>query len=370
MIIWLSDFISDPTVHRLFSYITFRALMAVLTSFAIGILLGRKIINVIYQLNFRDRGRAYGDISPKNKDGTPTMGGLIIFFSLLISVLLWGNWKTNSPNNFFLGTIIFTAFWFTALGFFDDYLKNIRGHSDLGLSRSLKLFFQALFGLILALLVLTADSSPFAPEIASKLFIPFLKAPILDLGIFYYPFIILTIIAIANSINFADGLDGLATVPAALLVSVYIVFAYIMGNFKAAKYLWFPFINGSGELVVVLAALVGALAAFLWFNAYPAEIFMGDTGSLLLGGVIGTSAVLLKQELLFLIAGGIFVIEFLSVFIQDYIGIKLLKRRIFYRAPIHHTYQFLGIAESKIVVRFWILAAIFTLISLISIKLR
>ncbi len=368
MIIWISDFFTNLTVHRLINYITFRALMAVLTSFSIGILLGRRVINVIYQLNFRDRGRAYGDISPKNKDGTPTMGGLIIFFSMLISVLLWGSWK--KPNNFFLATIIFTAFWFTALGFFDDYLKNIRGHSDLGLNRSLKLFFQALFGLILAFLVLTADSSPFAPEFATKLYVPFLKSPILDLGFFYYPFIILVIIAIANSINFADGLDGLATVPAGLLLAVYAVFAYIIGNSKAAKYLWFPFVNGSGELVVALAALIGALAAFLWFNAYPAEIFMGDTGSLLIGGVTATSAVLLKHELFFLIAGGVFVIEFLSVFIQDYIGIKLLKRRIFYRAPIHHTYQFLGIAEPKIVIRFWILAVIFTLISLISIKLR
>jgi phospho-N-acetylmuramoyl-pentapeptide-transferase len=370
MIIWLSGFFSDLTIHRLLNYITFRALMAVLTSFSIGILLGPRIINVIYQLNFRDRGRDYGDISPKNKDGTPTMGGLIIFFSLLISVLLWGNWGPQSPNNFFLGMMIFTAFWFTALGFFDDYLKNIRGHSDLGLNRGLKLFFQALFGVILALLVLNAESSPFSPGSATRLYAPFFKNPIVDLGLFYYPFIVLTIIAIANSINFADGLDGLATVPSALLISVYIIFAYIIGNFRVAKYLWFPFVNGSGELVIVLSALVGALAAFLWFNAYPAQIFMGDTGSLLLGGMIGTSAVLLKQELLFLIAGGIFVIEFLSVFIQDYIGIKLLKRRVFYRAPIHHTYQFLGIAEPKIVVRFWILAVIFTLVSLISIKLR
>jgi phospho-N-acetylmuramoyl-pentapeptide-transferase len=368
MIIWISDFFANLPGQRLMTYITFRALMAVLTSFVIGILLGRRVIRAIYQLNFRDRARDFGDMSPRNKDGTPTMGGLIIFFSLLISVLLWGSWK--KPNNFFLGTIIFTAFWFTALGFFDDYLKNIRGHSDLGMNRGLKLFLQALFGLILALLLLSSDASPFAPEIAGKLFVPFLKNPVLDLGFFYYPFIILVIIAIANSINFADGLDGLATVPAGMLLAVYAVFAYIIGNFKAAKYLWFPFINGSGELVVVLAALIGALAAFLWFNAYPAEIFMGDTGSLLIGGIIATSAVLLKHELLFLIAGGVFVIEFLSVFIQDYIGIKLLKRRIFYRAPIHHTYQFLGIAEPKIVIRFWILAVIFTLVSLISIKLR
>lgn len=365
MINILMQFFSDLPGQRLFTYITFRALMAMMTAFLIGTVLGRRIVNVIYQLNFRDKPRTYGDISPKNKAGTPTMGGLIIFFSLLLSVLLWGKLE-----NFFLRTILFTAFWFTALGFFDDYLKSTHGSSDSGLSRGFKLFFQALFGVILAVLVLSPGSTPFPAELTTKLFIPFLKKPIIDLGIFYYPFIVVTIIAISNSINFADGLDGLATVPSALLAGVFAIFAYIIGNARAAEYLLFPFINGSGELVVILAALIGALAAFLWFNAYPAEIFMGDTGSLLLGGTIGACAVLLKQEVLFLIAGGVFVIEFLSVFVQDYIGIKFLKRRIFYRAPLHHTYQFLGIAEPKIVIRFWIMAVMFTLISLISIKLR
>ncbi len=365
MIDLLSGFFTGFPGQRLLGYITFRALMAVLTSFAIGILLGRRIINVIYQLRFRDRTRDWGDMSPRNKDGTPTMGGLIIFVSLLLSVLLWGR-----LGNFFLRISIFAVFWFGALGFFDDYLKNVRGSSDLGMSRSLKLFFQALFGMILALLVLSAETSPFPAEILTRLFVPFVKHPVLDLGLMYYVFIVLVVIAVANAINFADGLDGLATVPAGLLTGVYLVFAYIIGNARSAEYLLFPYIPGAAELVVVLGALVGSLAAFLWFNTYPAEIFMGDTGSLLLGGLIATSAVLLKQELLFLIAGGVFVIEFLSVFVQDYIGIKLMKRRIFYRAPIHHTYQFLGIAEPKIVVRFWIVAVIFTLVSLISIKLR
>jgi phospho-N-acetylmuramoyl-pentapeptide-transferase len=365
MMIWIADFFSYLPAQRLIHYISFRAIMTILTSYFIAMLMGRKIITVIYQLNFKDRARDFGDVSSRNKAGTPTMGGLIIFFSFAVSVLLWGK-----LDNFFLRTVIFSAFWFTALGFFDDYLKNMRGGGEKGLNRTVKLFFQALFGVILAVLVLAADSSPFTPDIATKLFVPFIKTPVLDLSLWYYPFIVITIIAISNSINFADGLDGLATVPSALLVGVYAVFAYIIGNFKTSEYLLFPFINGAGELVIVLGALVGSLAAFLWFNAYPAEIFMGDTGSLLLGGVIGTSAVLLKNEILFLIAGGVFVIEFLSVFIQDYIGIKLLRRRIFYRAPIHHTYQFLGIAEPKIVVRFWIISAIFTLIALISIKLR
>ncbi|HNX97627.1 MAG TPA: phospho-N-acetylmuramoyl-pentapeptide-transferase [Candidatus Aminicenantes bacterium] len=365
MIYWLAQTWQSVPGHRLFIYISFRALMAMLTAFVLGVLVGKHLINLIYRLNFRDRPRDFGDISPAHKDGTPTMGGLIIFFSFVVSLLCWGR-----IDNFFLRTILFASFWFTALGFFDDYLKNLRGSSELGLSRGAKLFFQALFGLILAFLLLSPSSTPYPAALVSKLFVPFVKNPVIDLGGWYTPFIILAIIAISNAINFADGLDGLATVPSALVAAVYAIFAYIIGNSKAAEYLLFPHIAGSGELVIVLAALIGALAAFLWFNTYPAEVFMGDTGSLLLGGVIATSAVMIKQEVLFLIAGGIFVIEFLSVFIQDYVGIKLLKRRLFYRAPIHHTFQFLGIAESKIVVRFWILSILFTLISLISIKIR
>ncbi len=365
MITWILGTFNSIEIPRLVSYITFRALMAMLTSFIFGLIFGRKLIKIIFQLNFRDKTREYGDISSISKDGTPTMGGLIIFISFLISVLIW-----SDLNNFFIHTILFAAFWFTALGFIDDYLKSIRGSSDAGLSRSLKLFFQALFGIILAILVLSPNSSPFPPNMISHLFAPFIKSSVIDLSTFYYIFIVLVIIGISNAINFADGLDGLATVPVSFVTVVYAIFAYILGNSKAASYLLFPYIKGSGELSIALAALIGALAAFLWYNTYPAEIFMGDTGSLFLGGVIATSAILLKKELLFIIAGGVFVIGFLSVFIQDFIGIKFLKRRIFYRAPIHHTYQFLGIAEPKIVVRFWIISVIFLIISIISIKLR
>jgi len=365
MINWLLDIFNSVEMPRLISYITFRALMSMLTSFLIGIIFGKRLINIIYQLNFRDKTREYGDISTRSKDGTPTMGGLIIFISFLISVVIWGN-----LNSFFIHTILFAAFWFTALGFIDDYLKSIRGSSDAGLSRSIKLLFQIFFGIILAVLVLSQKSTPFPPDMIYYLFAPFIKSPVINLSFFYYIFIIFVVIGISNAINFADGLDGLATVPASFITVVYAVFAYILGNSKVSSYLLFPYIKGAGELSIALAALIGALAAFLWFNTYPAEIFMGDTGSLFLGGVIATSAILLKKELLFIIAGGIFVIEFLSVFIQDFIGIKFLKRRIFYRAPIHHTYQFLGIAEPKIVVRFWILSVIFLLISIISIKLR
>lgn len=359
------DIASDIPGHRLVTYISFRALSAMLTSFLIGVFLGRKLINIIYQLNFRDRTRSYGDLSTGTKDGTPTMGGIIIFLSFLIASLLWGK-----LDNTFLRIVLFAAFWFTALGFFDDYLKNVRGSSDAGMSRGVKLFFQALFGVILGLLVLSPGSTLFPEGLGTQLFVPFIKNPVIDLSYFYYIFIILVIVGISNSINFADGLDGLATVPTSLVAVVYAIFAYVLSNAKLSEYFLYPHIKGSQELVVLLAAVVGALAAFLWFNTYPAEIFMGDTGALFLGGVIATSAILLKKEILFLIAGGVFVIEFLSVFIQDYIGIKFLKRRIFYRAPVHHSFQFMGIAEPKIVVRFWILAVIFTLVSLISIKLR
>jgi len=365
MVHWLIEWMGSLPGQRLFGYISFRALLAMLTAFIIGVVFGRRLINIIFQLRFRDLIRDYGDISTRDKEGTPTMGGLIIFLAFLVAVLLWCR-----LDNVFVGILVFASFWFVSLGFFDDYLKNLRGSSDAGMSRSAKLFFQSVFGLILALLVLAPESTPFPAEIARSLFIPFFKNPVLDLGFFYYPFIILAVIAISNSINFADGLDGLATVPVALLALVYGVFAYIIGNAVTAEYLLYPHVPGSGEIVIVMAALVGALAAFLWFNAYPAQVFMGDTGAMFLGGVIGTTAILLKKEILFIIAGGVFVLEFLSVFIQDYLGIKWLKRRILYRAPIHHTFQFLGIAEPKIVVRFWIVSILFALISLISIKLR
>lgn len=365
MLAGFMELLADIPGYRLVTYISFRALMAMLVAFLVGVIFGRRFITIIYQLNFRDKTRDYGDMSPKNKDGTPTMGGVIIFLSFLVSILMWGR-----LDNFFLRTVLFASFWFTALGFFDDYLKSVRGSSDAGMSRGVKLIFQCLFGIILAVLVLSPGSTPFSQELTTRLYIPFVKSPVIDLSVFYYPFIVFVVIGISNSINFADGLDGLATVPVSFLAAVYAIFAYILSNIKLSQYFLFPYIQGSGELVIVLAALVGSLAAFLWYNTYPAEIFMGDTGSLFLGGVIATTAVLLKKEIIFLIAGGVFVIEFLSVFIQDFIGIKLMKRRIFYRAPVHHTFQFMGIAEPKIVVRFWIIAALFTLISLISIKLR
>jgi phospho-N-acetylmuramoyl-pentapeptide-transferase len=358
-------FLSDFPGHRLVTYITSRSLLAMLTSFLIGIFLGRKLINIIYQLNFRDKSREHKEITPESKEGTPTMGGIIIFLSFLLSVFIWGK-----LDNYFLRTVLFAAFWFTALGFFDDYLKSARGSSEEGMSRGVKLLFQAIFGIILAHLVLSTGLFHLPVELKTKLFVPFFKNPVIDLSYFYYVFIILVVVGISNSINFADGLDGLAIVPASMVALVYAIFAYILSNSKLAEYFLFPYIAGGEELVIVLAALIGAMAAFLWFNTYPAEIFMGDTGSLFLGGVIATTAILLKKEIIFLITGGVFVMEFLSVFLQDYIGIKLLKRRLFYRAPMHHSFQFLGIAEPKIVVRFWIIAIIFTLVSLISIKLR
>ncbi|MCK5004516.1 MAG: phospho-N-acetylmuramoyl-pentapeptide-transferase, partial [Candidatus Aminicenantes bacterium] len=205
MIFWINDLLTALSLDNLVSYITFRALMAVLSSFLFGLIFGKKLINIIYQLNFRDKSREYGDISSENKSGTPTMGGLIIFLSFLFSLLIWGKF-----DNFFLTVIIFASFWFTAIGFVDDYLKSINGSSDAGMSRSLKLLFQVLFGIILSILVLSPESSPFPDELLTKLFVPFFKNPVIDLSWFYYVFIVLVVIGISNSINFADGLDGLA----------------------------------------------------------------------------------------------------------------------------------------------------------------
>jgi phospho-N-acetylmuramoyl-pentapeptide-transferase len=365
MLHWLGYIFSEVGFFRLLNYISFRSLMAALTAFLIGILLGRRIINQIYNLKFRDSSRSFLEFSTHNKSGTPTMGGLLMLASFVPAILIWSQF-----NNIFFKTILFATFWFGCLGFIDDYLKAYHQNSDRGLNRTLKLTFQALFGLILAYLILHPASSPFSAENASLLYIPFYKFPVLELKKFFYLFAVLVVIAISNAINFADGLDGLATVPSMFVLGIYGVLAYISGNVFVSHYLLFPYIPGSSELVVIISALAGALAAFLWFNSFPAEIFMGDTGSQMLGGIIATVALLLKQELLFLIAGGVFVVEFLSVFLQDYIGIRLLKKRLLYRAPLHHTYQYMGYAEPKVVVRFWIVAAIFAIVSLISIKLR
>ena len=384
MIYYLCKYVLEPLRGfdwtRLASYISFRSILAAITAFCLILILGTRVIRVLYQRGAKDTMYDYGFMEPESKRGTPTMGGILIVGAVFVAVVLW-----SDPANPFVQWVLGAMLWFGAVGFVDDYLKVKHKDSRRGLSQLTKLGLQTVFAVLFMLVYLSDWISPLAAERVKLLQgalnvtpenykfylqIPFYKYPVLDLSWFYLPFGVFVILAISNSVNFADGLDGLAIVPATLTAGVYGLFAYIIGNSIHSRTLLFTHLVGSGELSIILSALFGAGLGFLWFNAYPAQVFMGDTGSMALGGVLAVVAIMLKQEFLFLLAGGIFVLEGTSVLIQEKIGINILGRRIFHRAPIHHNFQHFGIAETKLVVRFWIIGIILMLLSLATIKIR
>lgn len=350
---------------RLFSYISFRASFAFLTSFLFILLFGRKIIAYLYKKGFRETPRDEVNSVIHNKQGTPTMGGVIIIFAVLISALLWCNLES-----IFIILSLSALIWFGGIGYLDDRMKLLHGSSNVGLSRANKLLLQGLFGLVLGIVLYSDVYSPFPADMIHNLYIPFYKFPLVNLSWLYIPLCIFIMLSISNAVNFADGLDGLAIVPACTTTAVYGIFSYVLGNTIYSEYLLFQPIPGAGELTILCAAVIGSGLGFLWYNAYPAQIFMGDTGSQALGGFIATLALLVKQEMLFLIAGGIFLAEAVSVLVQDRIGIARIGRRFFYRAPLHHSFQYRGIAESTVVVRFWIVSVLLALMSLLTLKIR
>ncbi len=365
---------------RLASYLSVRSIAAAITAFCLILFFGNRLIRLLYLHGARDTVFNYGLIDPESKRGTPTMGGVMIVGALLAAILSW-----NDLTNRFVQLVLAAMIWFGGIGFTDDYLKIKHQDSRRGLSQLTKLGLQTIFAVGFMLVYLSAELTPLTPDKVVllkgttdvtpenyKFFLqlPFYKYPVVNLSWFYLLFGVFVILAISNSVNFADGLDGLAIVPTSLTAGVYGVFAYIIGNYKHADQLLFTHLVGSGELTIILAALVGAGLGFLWFNTYPAQVFMGDTGSMALGGILAVVAIMIKQEFLFLLAGGIFVLEGASVLIQEKIGIARLGRRIFHRAPIHHNFQHLGIAETKVVVRFWIVGIILMLLSLATIKIR
>ncbi|MDP8264932.1 MAG: phospho-N-acetylmuramoyl-pentapeptide-transferase [Candidatus Aceula lacicola] len=361
MLYFLSTFRDAFSGLNIFRYITFRAGAAAFTSFLLCIIIGPLVIRKLKNDKIReDAGREHCDkLSEiqKHKQGTPTMGGIFIIGSILISVLLWSD--LSSP--YVLITIL-TCIWLAILGFVDDHLKVVQGNQK-GLHARTKLIWQSLLGCLVGYFIF------WHPEISTKLDIPFFKLSVLNLGIFYIPFAILIIVGSSNAVNLTDGLDGLA-IGCVLIVAMGLgSLSYISGHFKFAEYLFLPYIQGGGELSVFCAAILGASLGFLWFNCYPASIFMGDTGSLALGGTLGIIAILIKKELLLVILGGIFVMEALSVILQ--VGsVKLRKKRMFKIAPFHHHLQFLGWSESKIIIRFWIIAVILALLTLTTLKIR
>lgn len=455
MLYHLSEYLMQlSSGARLMRYITFRTIAAMLTAFLISLVIGRFVINFLYQRKIRDVVRDYSVMSVESKRGTPTMGGVLMLIAISTSILLWGNFSSA-----FLWYLLFAMVWFGLIGGLDDYLKIRHQNSDKGLSRGMKYLSQIGFGLVFGVLFLhpwtsplphparkatcrtswpagcpklcrtdndcrkkacgatnstciqgscqpavcrdksgggaltcesnqtcvaacgqgsscakpwmvqlsSMEKTPFRP---SQLYIPFYKYPLIDLSWLYVFVIIFFIVFAANAVNFADGLDGLTIVPTMFSFGVYGIYAYIFGNAILSRYLWFPMLPGAGEIAVFCGAVAGAGVGFLWFNAYPAEVFMGDTGAIALGGILGTLMILIKQEFLFLIVGGVFLAEIASVAAQDWLGIQVLGRRLLFRAPIHHTFQHRGLAEPKIAIRFWIVSGILALLALSALKIR
>ncbi len=344
---------------RLFQYITFRSAYAALTALLLVLIFGSLIIAWLRNLRFREEIRELGPESHRSKAGTPTMGGLLILGSVLVSILLWGNF-----NNHYVIVLIAATAVLGALGFADDYIKAVKKKKE-GLPGRLKLVVQFSVALGVSLVIYLWPSNP---GHVTELYVPFLNEAVLDMGKIWVIFSMIVIAGYSNAVNLTDGLDGLA-IGSVLTVSVVLaIMTYATGHVKIAEYLRIPYIQHSAELTVFLSALIGASIGFLWFNSNPASVFMGDTGSLALGGIIGIVAVMIKKEIFLVIVGGVFVVEALSVIIQV-ASFKLTGKRVFKMAPIHHHFELSGWPEQKVVVRMWIVGIILAILGLSSLKI-
>jgi len=347
---------------NVFRYITFRAFLAAITAFLISVIFGKYVIGLLRKLHLEQYVRSQKDAPGiyefhKDKQGTPTMGGLIIVGAIVITTLLWADIK-----NVFVQLSLLTVIWLATVGFIDDFLK-IKYKRSKGLAALTKMFGQLSLGLVIGFFLYNLQGFD------TRLDLPFFKNVIIYLSVFFVPFVVLVIIAASNAVNLTDGLDGLAIGCVIVIALAYSGLTYVSGNAQLASYLNIVFIPYSGELTVFCAAMVGAGMGFLWFNSYPASVFMGDTGALALGGAIGVISIFIKKELLLVLVGGIFVFEALSVILQ--VGsVKLFKKRVFLMAPFHHHLQMKGWPEPKIIIRFWIVAIMLAVLSLATLKLR
>ncbi|HEX5068335.1 MAG TPA: phospho-N-acetylmuramoyl-pentapeptide-transferase [Myxococcota bacterium] len=350
---WLA---SDQGVWNVFRYITFRTGAATLTALFISFVVGPSLIRALSRLRV---GQPIREIGPahQSKAGTPTMGGILILLSLCVSVLLWSNLDSR-----FVWILLGLTVGYGLLGFLDDYAKVKQRKSD-GISAKAKLFWQTSLAVVVAFAIYTD------PGFDAELAVPFFKNFTPHLGWVYIPVATFIIVAASNAVNLTDGLDGLAIGPVMITAGTFLILAYAAGHAGMAEYLAIKYVPGAGVLAIFCGALIGGSLGFLWFNAAPAQLFMGDVGSLALGGALGTIAVLIRQEILLAVVGGVFVVEALSVIIQV-ASFKLRGKRVFLMAPIHHHFEKQGWAEQKIVVRFWIVSAILGLIALSSLKLR
>ena len=344
-------------LFNIFRYLTFRTIYAMITALVVCFVLGPWIIRKLESLQARQVIRTDGPESHLQKQGTPTMGGVMILAAIVIPTLLWAD-----LSNQYVWTALFITIGYGVIGFVDDYKKVVEKNPK-GLSPRQKMFWQVMLaGAVAAFLFLK-------PGFSEELYFPFFKRFHPDLWLFFIPFATLVIVGASNAVNLTDGLDGLAIGPVAINAATYMLFAYIAGHATLSAYLQIPRVPGAGELAVMCGAMVGAGLGFLWYNSYPAEVFMGDVGSLSLGGTLGIIAVLTKQEILLVIVGGVFVIEALSVIFQ--VGsYKYRGKRIFRMAPIHHHFELKGVAEPKIIVRFWIITIILALVAISTLKMR
>lgn len=346
------------SVFNVFRYITFRTIYASLTAFLICFILGPWVIRKLSYLQIGQYIQKDGPQTHHKKAGTPTMGGILIIFSIIVSTLLWTN-----LTNYYIWIVLLVTLGYGAIGFIDDYLMQIKKRNK-GLSVLNKFLLQAILAIVTGVLVYSYVG------FSTRITIPFFKNISPDLGWGYILFTAFVIISTSNAVNITDGLDGLAIGPFIIVSATYMIFAYVAGHFEIASYLQLKYVAGSGEIAIFCGSMAGAGLGFLWFNSYPAQIFMGDVGSLALGGAIGTVAVITKQEMLLILVGGLFVIETLSVIFQ--VGFFKITngRRIFRMAPLHHHFELKGWAEPKVIVRFWIIAIALALLAMSTLKLR
>lgn len=353
---WMSSFTQGFNV---FGYITLRAIMSALTALALSLLLGPAFIRRLVRKQVSQPIRELGPESHFSKAGTPTMGGALILFAIVLSTILW-----SDLGNRYVWTVVLVTLAFGVIGWIDDYKKLVQQHSD-GLSARYKYLFQSIVGLTAAIYLYTNTQSP----AETQLIVPFFKDIIIPLGMGYILVTYLFIVGFSNAVNLTDGLDGLAIMPAVIIAVALGIFAYVAGNSVFSEYLQVPYIAGAGELAIFCGALAGAGLGFLWFNTYPAQVFMGDIGALAMGAALGLIAVIVRQELVFIVMAGVFVMETVSVILQV-ASFKLTGRRIFRMAPIHHHFELKGWPEPRVIVRFWIISVVLVLAGLATLKIR
>ncbi len=360
MLLWLANYLQDfATGFNVFHYLTLRTILSTLTALVVSLVVGPVMIRRLSHHQIGQQVRSDGPASHLSKAGTPTMGGALIIVAVVLSTLLWAD-----LSNRYVWTVLLVTVAFGAIGWLDDYRKLVLQDSA-GLAARWKYLLQSLVGLSAALFLYVSQDTP----AVSELYLPFFKQVALPLGWGFVLLAYLVIVGSSNAVNLTDGLDGLAIMPSVFVAAGLAIFAYLSGHNVFSDYLAIPYLPGSGELAVLLGALIGSGLGFLWFNTYPAQVFMGDIGALAIGAALGTVAVIVRQELVFMIMAGVFVMETVSVILQV-ASFKLTGKRVFRMAPIHHHFELKGWPEPRVIVRFWIISVILVLVGLATLKVR